>query len=103
MPLWKRPRYGRGRTRWFDVWTTVLGLVFLALGVVCVVATVSTLLSWGDRDPGFPLGDSALEGLRGFAVVFFPVAALVTFATGWWLTGDRILSLLGRLRGRDGA
>ena len=103
MPFWKRPRYGRGRTRWFEVWTTVLGVLFLALAVVCVIATVSILLSWGQDEPSFPTGEGALEGLRGFGMVFFPIAALVTFATGWWLTGDRIRSLLGRLRGRGDA
>lgn len=85
------------------MWTAALGLVFLALAIVCVIATVSILLSWGEEEPSFPTGEGALEGLRGFGVVFFPVAALVTFATGWWLTGDRIRSLFGRLKGRDGA
>jgi hypothetical protein len=87
--------------RWFEVWTTALGFLFLALAVVCVVATVTILLSWGQRESSFPTGEGTLEGLRGFGVVFFPVAALVTFATGWWLTGDRIRSWLRRLRVGD--
>jgi hypothetical protein len=89
------------RTSWLDILTGVLGVVFLGLSVLSVVGTITLIATWGDPAPGFPVGEGFLQGLRGFGVVFFPVAALVTFATGWWLAGDQIKGLIRRLRGPE--
>ena len=90
-----------GRTNWLDILTGVLGLVFFGLSALSVVATVTVIATWGDPEPSFPVGESFLQGLRGFSVVFFPVAAFVTAAAGWWLAGDQIKSTYRRLRGGD--
>jgi hypothetical protein len=90
-----------GRRNWLDILTGVLGVVFLALSALCVVATISVITTWGDPEPTFPVGESFLQGIRGFSVVFLPVAAFVTAAAGWWLAGDQIKSMYRRLRGGD--
>jgi hypothetical protein len=90
-----------GRANWLDISTGVLGVVFFALSGLCVVATVTIIVTWGDAEATFPVGESFLQGLRGFGVVFFPVAAFVTFAAGWWLAGDQIKWAYRRLRGGE--
>jgi hypothetical protein len=90
-----------GRTNWLDILTGVLGVLFLGLSGLCVAATISVIATWGDPEPLFPVGESLLQGLRGFSMVFFPVAAFVTFAAGWWLAGDQLKGMYRRLRSRD--
>jgi hypothetical protein len=74
----------------------VLGAVFFALSALSVVATITVLLDpstveeWSRTGPGF------ISFANGFSLVFFPLAALVTFATGWWLAGDQIKRLRRR-------
>jgi len=41
-------------------------------------------------------GPGFISFANGFSLVFFPLAALVTFATGWWLAGDQIKRLRRR-------
>jgi hypothetical protein len=77
----------------------VLGVLFLGLSALCVVATISVIATWGDPEPTFPVGESLLQGIRGFGLVFFPLAAFVTAAAGWWLAGDQIKAMLRRIRG----
>jgi hypothetical protein len=81
---------GRNRFTGFDAFLLILGALFLALSVVCVIATITVLLSWSDPEPGFPAGPGFIRFSKGFSLVFFPVAALVTFFTGWWMAGDYI-------------
>ena len=75
----------------------ILGAVFFALSALSVVATITVLLDprtvdeWSRTGPGF------ISFAKGFGLVFFPLAALVTFATtGWWLAGDQIKRLRRR-------
>ncbi|HZB03626.1 MAG TPA: hypothetical protein VE737_04790 [Actinomycetota bacterium] len=80
----------------FDAVMLVLGAVFFALSALSVVATITVLLDprtvdeWSRTGPGF------ISFAKGFGLVFFPLAALVTFATGWWLAGDQIRRLRRR-------
>ena len=80
----------------FDAVMLVLGPVFFALSALSVVATITVLLDprtvdeWSRTGPGF------ISFAKGFGLVFFPLAALVTFATGWWLAGDQIRRLRRR-------
>jgi hypothetical protein len=81
---------GRNRFTGFDAFLLILGALFLALSVVCVIATITVLTSWSDPEAGFPAGPGFIRFSKGFSLVFFPVAALVTFFTGWWMAGDYI-------------
>jgi hypothetical protein len=90
-----------GRINWLDILTGLVGILFLALSALSVIATVTVIATWGDPEPSFPVGESFLQGLRGFAAIFFPVAAFVTAAAGWWLAGDQIKSTYRRLRSGD--
>jgi hypothetical protein len=90
----------RNRFTGFDAFLLILGALFLAMSVVCVIATVTVLLSWSDPEAGFPAGPGFIRFSKGFSLVFFPIAALVTFFTGWWLAGDYIKRALRR-RERD--
>jgi hypothetical protein len=80
----------------FDAVMLVLGAVLFALSALSVVATITVLLDprtvneWSRTGPGF------ISFAKGFGLVFFPLAALVTFATGWWLAGDQIRRLRRR-------
>jgi hypothetical protein len=73
-----------------------LGTFFFALGAACVIATVTVLLSWSNQETGFPAGPGFVRFTKGFSLAFFPIAALVTFATGWFLAGDQIKRALRR-------
>lgn len=79
----------------------VLGGLFLALSAICVIATVTVLLSWSDPETGFPAGAGFIRFSKGFILVFFPIAALVTFFTGWWLAGEHIKRALRRREDDD--
>jgi hypothetical protein len=72
----------------FDVISLVLGVAFLGLSVACVIAFITVLTTLGDPPETYAFGEGFLQGLRGIGVVFFPLAALVTFFTGWALAGD---------------
>src|SRR5687767_12434815 len=61
---------------------------FFALTSVCLIAFVTVLLSLGDPPETCRFGVGFLQGIRGPGVVFFPLAALVTFFTGWALSGE---------------
>jgi hypothetical protein len=79
----------------FDAVMLVLGTVFFALSALSVVAITvlldpRTVEEWSRTGPGF------ISFAKRFGLVFFPLAALVTFATGWWLAGDQIKRLRRR-------
>jgi hypothetical protein len=92
------PRVASNRFTAFDAVMIVLGSVFFALSAVAVVATITVLASWSTVEADFPAGPGFIRFAKGFSLVFFPLTALVTFATGWWLAGDQIK----RLRRRRG-
>jgi hypothetical protein len=80
----------------FDAFLVTLGTLFFALSAVCIIATITVLLNWGDTETGFPAGPGFIRFTKGFSLAFFPIAALVTFATGWFLAGDQIRRALRR-------
>jgi hypothetical protein len=82
-----RGPWGR-RLDLFDVLGLVLALAFFALTIVCLIAFVTILLSLGDPPETYRFGVGFLQGIRGLGVVFFPLAAVVTFFTGWGLSGE---------------
>jgi hypothetical protein len=94
-------RYSSPPVGLLEVLLTVLGGVFFILSVLCIIATLTVLLSWGDPNPGFPADERFIGFTKGFGLVFFPVAGLVTFAVGWWLAGERIRAGVRRLRGES--
>jgi hypothetical protein len=80
----------------FDAVMIVLGAIFFALSALAVVATITVLVDWSSAEAGFPAGPGFIRFAKGFSLVFFPLTALVTFATGWWLAGDQIKRLRRR-------
>jgi hypothetical protein len=82
-----RDPWGR-RLDAFDVIGLVLALGFFALTVVCVIAFVTALSTLGDPPETYRFGVGFLKGIRVLGVVFFPLAAVVTFFTGWALGGE---------------
>jgi hypothetical protein len=82
----------------FDAVMIVLGLFFLALSAISVVATLTILLNWNAPAEGFPAGPGFIRFTKGLGLAFFPLAALVTFATAWWLAGDQLKRTLRRRR-----
>jgi ABC-type dipeptide/oligopeptide/nickel transport system permease subunit len=82
-----RDPWGR-RLDVFDVIGLVLAVAFFALTAVCLIAFVTVLLTLGDPPESYRFGTGFLKGIRVLGVVFFPLAALVTFFTGWALSGE---------------
>lgn len=80
----------------FDVVMVLLGAVFFALSALSVVATITVLVDPETADEWSRTGPGFISFAKGFGLVFFPIAALVTFATGWWLAGDQIKRLRRR-------
>lgn len=85
----------------FDAFMVALGSVFFALSALSVLATVTILASWSDPEVGFPAGPGFIRFAKGFGLALFPLAAFLTFATGWWLAGDWLRILVRRWRSRD--
>jgi hypothetical protein len=82
----------------FDAVLLVLGLVFIGMGVVSVIATASIIVNWSDPGTGFPAGPGFIRFAKGFGLAFFPIAALLTFTVGWWLAGAHIRRAVRRPR-----
>jgi hypothetical protein len=89
---------GSNRFTAFDAFLVTLGALFFALTAICVLATIVVLVSWGDPETGFPAGPGFIRFSKGFSLVFFPIAGVVTFFTGWFLAGDHIKRALRRRR-----
>lgn len=96
-----RRRVGQWTARydWLEGWLTGLGVVFLVIAAICLLATIVLILHLGDTETGFPAGEGLITGSKGFGLVFFPISGLLTFAVGWSLAGDRLRRLLRRGRG----
>lgn len=76
---------------------TVIGILFLALSLLCAIGVAVLALSFFDDDlslDGLPI---APRTGKGYGIVLLGAGAVVTFATGWWLAGR---PMVGRLRER---
>jgi hypothetical protein len=82
----------------FDAVMIILGTFFFALCALSVIATITVLLTWGEPETGFPAGPGFIRFSKGFSLAFFPIAAFVTFFTGWFLAGDQIRQAVRRRR-----
>jgi hypothetical protein len=72
---------------WLEIFLTVLGILFLGLTVLCVVAVVVDIATWNDSGTGFSAGEGVLKLSKGFALALFSVGAVVTAAVAWALVG----------------
>jgi hypothetical protein len=77
----------RRRLDAFDVLGLALGFTFFGLSVLCVIATVTALSTLGDPPESYTFGVGFLKGIRVLGVILFPLAAIVTFFTGWAMAG----------------
>ena len=83
----RRRRYDR-----FEVVMGILGAVFLAMSVICVVVLITLIASIGQPDDEFPGSTHVLIIVRSLGIGFFAVMAVVTFGVGNWLVGGRLWS-----------
>lgn len=80
---------------WLEGVSVVIGFAFFVLAALCVWGLVTTVMSWGDADPGFdPAGTGTTVGFlkvtRGFGVVLFALFGFLALGVGWFLAGDWI-------------
>jgi hypothetical protein len=102
LPAWRRRfRQAVGSHDWLEGVTTFLGVCFLLLAGVCAWAIVVSVTSLGDPDPAFEAAPGFLQAARGTGVVLFGVFGVVAAGVGWFLAGDAIRRVGGRLRGRS--
>lgn len=94
-------RYSSPPVTALDVVLVVLGTLFFVVSALCIIGTVTLLLSWGGPSPGFPVGERFVGFAKGFGLAFFPIAGLVSFATGWWLAGAQLRRWIARRRQPD--
>jgi hypothetical protein len=95
-----RDPWGR-RLDVFDVLGLALGVGFFALSVICVIAFVTAMMSLGDPPETYAFGVGFLKGIRVLGVIFFPLAAIVTFFTGWAMAGGLIRRWWRELRRQE--
>jgi hypothetical protein len=88
--LRRRIRQWAGSRDWLGGVLTGIGLLLLVLSVVCMIAVVVVATSLGDEDRGFSLGSGALGVSKWFGLVLFTLFALLSFAAGWFLVGERV-------------
>lgn len=85
---------------WLEGLSTVLGVVFLVLAVVCVWGVVVGISTLGDPDTAFETTPGFLQATRGFGIVFFALFAFIAVAVGWFFAGDAIRHVARRFRRR---
>ena len=91
------------RRDWLEIGLTSLGVLFLALGALCVWALVVVAINWNENTSGLPIGRGMFETSKGAGLAVFSVGAVVTFAVGWSLAGSPIRRRVqALLRGRRG-
>jgi hypothetical protein len=93
------------RRDWLEIFLTALGVLFLALGALCVWALVVLAVHWNESTSGLPIGRGMFQTSKGAGLAVFSVGAVVTFAVGWSLAGSPIRRRLRdvlRGRRRDG-
>jgi hypothetical protein len=86
---------------WLEGVSTILGLVFLALAVVCVWAVAVGIATLGDPDTAFRTTPGFLQATRGFGIVVFALFAFIAAGVGWFFAGDTIGRMARRLRGKS--
>jgi len=83
---------------WLEGVSTVLGIAFLVLAVVCVWAVAVGISTLGDPDTAFKTTSGFLQATRGFGIVFFALFAFIAAGVGWFFASDAIRRLGRRLR-----
>jgi ABC-type amino acid transport system permease subunit len=88
---------------WLEGLAFVLGLVFLALAVVCVWGLATGIANIGDPEapPGASTTVGFLEVTRGFAIVLFALFGFLAFGVGWFLAGDTMKRWFARGKARS--
>jgi hypothetical protein len=89
-----------GAHDWVEWFSFALGIAFFLLAVVCVWGVVVAIASLGDPDPEFKTTEGFLQATRGFGIVLFGLFGVVAAGVGWFLAGDTIRRLAGRLTRR---
>ena len=85
---------------WLEGVSTIVGLIFLLLAGVCVVGVGVSIATLGDPDPGFKTSPGFLQAARGSGIVILGVMGFVFAGVGWFLAGDAMRRVLGRVRRR---
>ncbi len=88
---WRRIRDQAARFDPLDVFLFWFGMACFMVAALCVFATVVLIMHFRDVESGFPAGESFVKGMKGFGLVFFPVAGLVAFLVGWNFAGEPIV------------
>jgi hypothetical protein len=86
---------------WFEILITALGLLFLGLAAIFLIALGIDIASWGEPPPpelNVSSGLFTVNKAAGLAV--FSIGALLFTAVGWSLAGSSIRAGYRRLRGR---
>ena len=89
-----------GAHDWVEWFSFTLGIAFFLLAVACVWGVVVAIASLGEADPGFKTTEGFLQATRGFGIVLFGLFGVVAAGVGWFLAGDTIRRLTGRLTRR---
>lgn len=100
--VWRRIRDQAARFDPLDVFLIWLGVVFFLVAGLCVFATVVLIMHFRDVESGFPAGEGFIKGMKGFGLVFFPVAGVVAFLVGWNFAGEPIVRFVKERRRRGG-
>jgi hypothetical protein len=84
---------------WLEISLTALGLFFLALAAVFLVALGIVVASWGQPPPPeLPIGRGLFQVNKGAGLAVFSVGALLFVMVGWALAGSSIRSRYRQLR-----
>jgi hypothetical protein len=84
---------------WLEISLTVLGLLFLALALLFVVALGVVVASWGEPPPAdLPVGRGLFQVNKGAGVAVFSVGTLLFAMVGWSLAGASIRARYRQLR-----
>ena len=84
---------------WLEILLTALGLFFLALAIVFLVALGLVVASWGEPPPPeLPIGQGLFQVNKGAGVAVFAVGSLLFTMVGWSLAGSSIRTRYRQLR-----
>jgi hypothetical protein len=89
-------RRGPGITG-FDVFTSVIGLLFLGICALCAVATVTLFLGLWRREILPYTNPATITATEIFGIALFGVATVVTFVVADFMLEGRLRRAAGRL------
>ena len=87
---------------WLEIWLTALGVLFLGLALLFLVALGIVIANWGQPPPPeLSVGRGLFQVNKGAGIAVFAVGAMLFTTVGWSLAGSSIRARVRQMRGEQ--